>query len=287
MSQASKLETKTQLAKTLGVSRASLYYEPKQPAKDWKLKQKIESVLHEYPSYGHRRIALALKINKKPVKRVMKKYGIKPYRRRPKKPRKPEDQNKQPAPYQNLLLNIPFPDRPHIVWVMDFTYLWFHGIFLYLATVMDLFTRRVVGWYVLNVHNIALTKGAFISALITVSRGPNISHSDQGSEYTAEEFIQLVEAVGTRVSMSRKASPWENGYQESFYSQFKMDLGDPNRFDTTGELIAAIAHTMRFYNTTRIHTALKMPPLAFAEQYEQRSNHQCFFTDKLSKEMGT
>lgn len=279
--------TKTKLARQLGISRASLYYEPKQPAKDWELKQEIETVLHDRPSYGHRRIALELKVNRKRVKRVMKKYGIKPYRRRPKKPRKPEDEHKNPAPYQNLLLSIPFPDKPHVIWVMDFTYLWFHGIFLYLATVMDLFTRRVVGWYALDAHSVALTKGAFISALLTVSRGPDISHSDQGSEYAAEEFIQLVEAVGTAVSMSRKASPWENGYQESFYSQFKIDLGDPNRFETTGELIAAIAQTMRFYNTRRIHTALKMSPMAFAEQYEQRSNHQYFFTDKVSKEMGT
>jgi transposase InsO family protein len=271
----------------LGVSRASLYYKQKLPVKDWDLKQKIEAVLHEYPSYGHRRLALFLKVNKKRVKRVMKSYGIKPYRRRPKKPRKPEDENKQPAPYQNLLLSLPFPDKPHTIWVMDFTYLWFHGVFLYLATVMDLFTRRIVGWYALDAHNAALTKGAFISALLTVNRGPEVSHSDQGSEYAAEEFIQLVEAVGTQISMSRKASPWENGYQESFYSQFKIDLGDPNRFETTGELVAAIAQTMRFYNTTRIHTALKMPPLAFAQQYEQRSNHQYFFTDKVSKEMGS
>jgi len=287
MQRAPGLKTKTQLARDLRISRASLYYEPKQPAKDWELKQKIEAVLHEYPSYGHRRIALALKMNRKPVKRVMKKYGIKPYRRRPKKPRKPEDEHKTPAPYQNLLLSLPFPDKPHAVWVMDFTYLWFQGVFLYLATVMDLFTRRVVGWYVLNAHTTALVKGAFVSALLTVSRGPEISHSDQGSEYTADEFIQLVEVVGTKVSMSRKASPWENGYQESFYSQFKIDLGDPNRFDTTGELIAAIAQTMRFYNTRRIHTALKMPPMAFAQQYEQRSNHRYFFADKVSKEMGT
>lgn len=287
MRETNKAATKTAMAKQLGVSRSSLYYEPKTPAKDWELKQQIENVLHDAPSYGHRRIAIALKINKKRIQRVMRKFGIKPYRRRAKKPKKTQDENKQSAPYQNLLLNLPFPDKPHVIWVSDFTYLWFHGIFLYLATVMDLFTRRIVGWYALDAHNTALVKGAFISALITVNRGPEVSHSDQGSEYTAEEYIQLVEAVGTRVSMSRKASPWENGYQESFYSQFKIDLGDPNRFDTAGELIAAIAQTIRFYNTTRIHTALKMPPLAFAQQYEQRSNPQYIFKDKLSEEMGT
>jgi len=69
------------LHKEINVSRSSLYYQQKQPSKDWATKQKIESILHEYPSYGHRRITLALKLNKKRISRVMKIYGIKPYRR--------------------------------------------------------------------------------------------------------------------------------------------------------------------------------------------------------------
>jgi len=69
------------LHQELGVSRSSLYYKPKQLAKDWQTKQKIEEVLHEHPSYGHKRIALALRLNKKRILRVMKLFGIKPYRR--------------------------------------------------------------------------------------------------------------------------------------------------------------------------------------------------------------
>lgn len=275
--------TKAALAEKLGVSRASLYYERKLPEKDWALKQQIEAALHRFPEYGHKRIAIELKVNKKRILRVMKKFGIKPYRRRPKKLRKKRDEGKEAAPYQNLLLTLPFPDRPHLIWVKDFTYLLFHGRFVYLATVMDLFTRMVVGWHVLTAHTAALVKGALLSAVDAVGHSPAYAHSDQGSEYTADEYAILVEGLGITISMSRKGCPWENGYQESFYSQFKLDLGDPNRFDTLGELIGGIAETMHRYTHLRIHTALRMPPAVFAEQYEQRSK---LLGDNVSKEMG-
>jgi len=71
--------------------------------------------------------------------------------------------------------------------------------------------------------------------------------------------------------MSQKGAPWENGYQESFYSQFKVDLGDPNRFTTLGELVYAIYQTIHSYNHSRIHTKLKMPPAVFAEKHQERS----------------
>ena len=72
--------------------------------------------------------------------------------------------------------------------------------------------------------------------------------------------------------MSHKGSPWENSYQESLYDKFKIDLGDPNRFESLGELVAAVAETMYRYNNSRIHTMLKMPPAIFAQRHSQRSN---------------
>lgn len=159
--------SKKQLAVQMGVSRSSLYYQPKLPEKDWLLKQRIEAVLHEHPSYGHKRIALDLKINKKRILRVMKKFGIKPYRRRPKRPRKKKDQGQNVAPYTNRLLEIPAPSKPHAIWVSDFTYLRFKNRFIYLATVMDIYTRLVVGSCVLTAHRAELVKNALIQALLT------------------------------------------------------------------------------------------------------------------------
>lgn len=253
--------TKTHLAQKLGIARSSLYYRHKQSAKDWQLKIKIEEALHDKPSYGHKRLADRLKVNKKKVLRVMKIFGIKPYRRRGKKPwKKP---GKPAIAYPNLLLRI-LPSRPNQIWASDFTYLKFKGKFVYLATVMDIFTREIVGFSVSNRHGVPLVVNALLSAL-NLRAPPEILHSDQGREYTSKTYTTLVSMFKIFISMSRKASPWENGYQESFYSQFKVDLGDPNRFDNLGELVAEIYDTINIYNTDRIHTSLRMPPRQFAK----------------------
>lgn len=257
--------SKTRAAQYLGIARSSLYYKHKQFKKDWKLKIKIEEILHTNPSYGHKRLAMHLKINKKRALRVMKLFGIKPYRRRGKKYRKTKDYG---LIYPNLLLtNI--PSYPGHIWASDFTRLLFKGRIIYLATVLDIFTREVVGFSVSASHGIYLVINALLSAL-NFRSPPEIIHSDQGSEYKALAYASLTESLGIKISMSRKASPWENGYQESFYSQFKIDLGDPNRFDGLGELIAEIYQTIHAYNTRRIHTKLKMPPRQYAILQESK-----------------
>lgn len=259
--------TKVELANKLGISRSTLYYQPKQPEKDWKLKIQIEQVLHQFPSYGSPRIADELSRNEKAVARVMRTFGIKAYRRRPKNSRKKKDENQPPAPYQNLLLNV-FPSKPHLIWASDFTYIRWRFGKIYLATVIDLCSRMIVGFNVLNKHTVDLVAGALNYALQSGVR-PTMLHSDQGSEYRSKSYTSYVETLGIQISMSRKSCPWENGYQESFYSQFKLDLGDPNRFETTGELVAAIYCTIFIYNNYRIHTAFRMPPRKFYEKYLQ------------------
>lgn len=249
-------------ARACGISRHPLYYTAKQEARDWDTKVMIELALREHPSYGHKRLALHLKINKKRVLRVMKKFGIKPYRRvaKPKKVNRKSD-----VAYHNLLL-AEHPSYPHHIWASDFTHVKFHERWIYVATIIDLFTREVVGFAVSTRHDRQLVMQAFLCAVQHHSR-PAILHSDHGSEYTSQDYTTLVESLGTAISMSAPGCPWENGYQESFYGKFKTDLGDPNRFDTLGELIGEMYQTIHIYNTSRIHTALKMAPLAFARQY--------------------
>ena len=184
----SKGLTKTELAKRLGVSRSSLYYEHKRPKIDEEIKRQIEAVMVENPAYGHKRIALELKLNKKRILRVMKKFGIKPYRRR-KKPRKKGDENKPEAKFKNLIKKF-CPIVPGLVWVSDFTYIRFKERFIYLATLIDLFTREVVGWNVTRFHNQELVLGALEHALSNPKRGiPVYLHSDQGSEYISSFVI--------------------------------------------------------------------------------------------------
>ena len=163
----------------LGVSRSSLYYKPKKPVKDWSIKQKIEVILHEYPSYGHKRLALALHLNKKRIRRVMKLYGIKPYRRHrnPFKHLKPRKYDVFP----NLLLTT---SLTHInqIWCTDFTYLFWKNRFIYVATVMDIWNREIVGVAVLCNHSSDLVIQAIISALMDHPKA-DIIHSDHGREF--------------------------------------------------------------------------------------------------------
>lgn len=164
------------LARKLGVSRSMLYYWPKQRFKDWKLKVDIEDVLHRYSFYGRPRISQVLGISQNRIYRVMKLYGIKAFRRRGRKYRKTKDLSNI---YPNLLWKV-FPDQPGKIWVSDFTNLNFKGKQIYIATVMDIFHRELVGYSVLARHNLELILNALSSALSN-HNPPEILHSDQGS----------------------------------------------------------------------------------------------------------
>jgi transposase InsO family protein len=254
--------TKRNHALRLGIARSTLYYHRKQAKKDWELKCGIEAVLRrrEARSYGHRRIATALNLpDERRVLRVMKKYGIKPYRRRGRRWRKPKEKTVE---YPNLLMAV-VPSYAHHVWVADFTHVAWKGRDVIVATVMDVYTRRIIGVAVATNHGLATVAQAAMNALLVNPR-PAIFHSDNGSEYNARSFRLLFESIGTAISRSKPGCPWENGYQESFYNQFKVDLGDPNRFATLGELAVEIHHTIYRYNTLRIHSAFGMSPMQFA-----------------------
>ena len=254
--------SKAILAHTLGITRQALYYVSKKDQKDWILKAKIESVLrtrHGH-SYGSRRIAWELKLNRKGVRRVMRKFGIKPYRRRGRKWR---TKTKITVSYQNLLLTT-IPSCQHHVWAADFTEFYHRNTKLYAATVIDLFTREIVGVAVSLRKGTQLTLQALYAALLH-NPHPAIFHSDNGKEYEARAYVGTLTNFGIIISRAHPGCPWENGYQESFYDKFKVDLGDPNRFRSFGALVAEIYRTIWEYNNTRIHSALKMPPKVFIE----------------------
>lgn len=157
--------------------------------------------------------------------------------------------------------------EPNQIWVADFTYIKFQNKFIYLATVMDLFTREILGWNISGSHDRFLVAGALNMALARTKTAPNYHHSDQGSEYDSYDYVKLLESNKIQISMSAKGHPWENGFQEAFYSQFKVDLGHPDQYQTWGELIEAIHLQINYYNKDRIHTSLKTSPIKFREQY--------------------
>lgn len=275
--------TKTQIAKKLGISRSALYYQKKRPLIDEEVRRQIEAVLTEHKAYGHKRIAPELKLNKKRILRVMKKFNIKPYRRRLKKPNKKEDAGKAAETDAVNVYKLLCPIAPDIVWVSDFTYIKFQGRFIYMATIMDMYTREIIGIAISRFHNQNLVMEAFMDAEKKTKTRPQYLHSDQGSEYTSEDYKTYVTGKQITISFADKASPWQNGFQESFYGKFKVDLGYMEQFETLGELIEAIHQTMYYYNNKRRHTSLHMNPVQFRLNYYIRKEA----LERLSKEMGT
>jgi len=261
--------SKAALAGKLGVSRSSLYYKPKKPPEDEALRAQIAAVMAEHPAYGHRRIAIALEMNRKRVVRVMRAFGLKPRIRRGVRFTKPDDLGRPETHIPNIL-KVLCPIRRNVVWAGDFTYLWHADRFWYVATVIDVHTREIVGWHVANHHTTALIMEAFMDAVRRTGTSPKWFHSDQGSEYVSGAYESLLGSHGTTASQSRKGSPWQNGVQESFYSGFKLELGDIRRFVHVGELVEGVHGQIAYYNNRRIHSALKMPPIRYKLLQEQK-----------------
>ena len=207
-------QTKTTLAKKLGISRGMLYYQHRRPLSDEALRVDIEAVMNVHKSYGHKRIALELSLNKKRILRVMKKFHLMPLKRRGKKPVKPDDMNKPGAQFKNEIERI-CPLRADIIWVGDFTHIKFQDSWIYLATVMDRYTREIIGWHISTTHTKDLVIEAFLDALEKTKTAPLYFHSDQGSEYESDDYLKLVSNNGIKISMSRKSHPWENGDRKS------------------------------------------------------------------------
>lgn len=256
------------LARHLRVDRNDLYRTSAQAQKDEGLKQQIEAVLCEHKHYGYRRVALHLGISKNRAQRVMHTYNIHP---EPSPHQRYYKQHKgiRPAPTNVLKEQGIVANRPNHVWACDFTYLWCLGRWYYLATVIDVFTREIVGWSVSTRHNTKLILAALYDGL-SRHQTPVYLHFDRGSEYLSEAHFDLCASLEITVSASAAGSPWQNGFQERFYGSFKTELGSLQEIQSEGELYEQIAVTLNYYNTKRIHTKLKTTP----KQYRQNYNDQ-------------
>lgn len=261
--------SKTALAKTLGVSRQSLYYQPIRPRQDEQLRDTVLDTLSENPGYGHRRIGISLSMNKKRILRVMHKYNIRPKILRGAKKWVKNKAEIVMETIPNRIKDI-CPIQPYVVWVGDFTHLTFHAREIYLATVMDAYTREIIGWQIGLHHTTRLTLDVLEEAKRKRKNCPMYFHSDQGSEYTANESIRWLVKNHITPSMSPKGKPWNNGKQESFYLTFKIECGVPQKLPTIEALIEVIGKYINYYNTKRIHSVLKMAPRKFYEKMKRK-----------------
>lgn len=252
------MSSKSRLARHLGVSRQSLYYTPRRPTYDAELREKILHALDQHPAYGHRKLSIHLKRSRNSILRIMRMYGIRPkVMRRAFTPGKSKEYAMQRIPNR---LDTVLPCRPNAAWAGDFTYLWFHGRCIYLATVIDLCTREILAWQIALHHTSGLVVDVLKEALERRGKTPKIFHSDQGSEYASQSCVQWLVKHQIQPSWSPKGKPWINGRQESFFSSFKLEFGKAHRFVGIDDLIEGIGKYIHYYNKERIHGSLKMPP---------------------------
>jgi len=217
-------------------------------------------VHRQHPAYGHDRVALELGINHKRAQRVMAKYDLRPPRRRA------TNFCTRSTPhhtYSNLLKEQLPVTQAHQVWCSDLTRLVYRGTIWYLATIEDVATRQVIAKQIGKRHDRQLVLATLQQGLATGHK-PQIFHSDQGTEFMAQRCTDYLEQRDIQISVSDVASPWQNGYIESFYGRLKHEIGDLNRFETPGLMIEAVYWHIHYYNHQRIHTALKMPPANYA-----------------------
>jgi transposase InsO family protein len=237
----------------------------------------------EHPYYGVRRLALHLHWSIKKTRRIRKLANVH-IPRATKKHHYHKGKAEIAAPANALKPYVVFRDevRPQDgqdysamvnanAWVQDFTHIWFDRQWYYLAVVLDLKTRQVVGWRLGVNHSSELTYAALLDALSKHSP-PAILHSDQGGEYLSYKHKLLCQKLEITLSASDKGSPWQNGFMERWFGNFKLELGPLNRFKVIAELHEAIALQIHYYNTKRIHTALKTTPAAYAAGLQKSSD---------------
>ena len=254
------------LCRKLGVSRSGYYAWRNRDVSERRLQDlQLLPVVTEIftasrETYGYPRIHAALKTagircGRHRIARIMRENGLKARMARRFKYHRHRDYLFAKTP--NLLLDLPPVTSPNQVWVGDVSYIRVRGRWSYIAIVMDHYTRKIIGWSFSTTHDAALTREALLMAVHTTPPTTHtIFHSDQGSEYASKEYRAALDAVGLRVSMSRKGHCWDNAHMESFFGSLKTEMVYFQNFQHLGEAVAYITDYIRFYNCERLHSSL-------------------------------
>lgn len=257
----------------LDYPRSSYYYAPRVKEEDQRLKQAIQTVAGEWPTYGYRRIAAQLnrqgwQVNHKRVYRFMRQMGI---QRVKKAPTKTTTNSQHPYPrYPNLLQDLVIT-RPDQVWASDITYIRLERRFVYLAVIMDLFTRGIRGWNLSRGLDQKLTLIALRRAL--QSHTPQIHHSDQGLQYAAKEYVELLQKAGVQISMAEIGEPTQNGYAERLMRTIKEEEVNLTEYEDFQDCYQNIDRFLNdVYMNKRIHSSLGyLTPVEFEYNWSRQN----------------
>lgn len=246
------------ICRVLGLPHSTLYYRA-QPRDDQEVRQAIEAVAQQFPTYGSRRVAAQVRrapyrllVNRKRAQRVMRNMGL--LRRR--RPRTQHTTNSRHGfqRFPNLVADR-VAGEPDEIWVRDLTYVRLGAEFIYLAIIMEVFTRDIRGWQLGRTLGQELTLTALQRAL--VHHTPVIHHRDQGIQYAAPQYIQALQAVGIQISMAAVGEPRQNGYAERVIRTIKEEEINLTEYRDFPDALAQIGQFIDdVYRTKRIHSAL-------------------------------
>jgi transposase InsO family protein len=253
------------ICEVLGVPRSSYYHAALPTATqrcDRDIGVHIQAIFKRHQRrYGHRRIwrelsARGITCAPARIRRIMKELGLKAIQPKTYLPQTSDGRADRPSP--NLLLDQPLPQAPDQVWAGDITHIPSASGWLYLAVVIDLCTRRIVGWSLARHMRAGLVADALAQAIHTRQPAKGlIFHSDRGSQYGSGEYRSLLDHAGIRQSMSARANPYHNAWTESFMGTLKREMLRGGTFindsDARTEIFAFIEG---YYNTHRLHSSL-------------------------------
>jgi putative transposase len=258
------------LCELFSVSR-SWYYErssqPESDAEEIALRDEIERIILEFSGYGYRRVTHALKragwnVNHKRVLRIMREESLLCHLKKRFVVLTTNSRHGFPI-YPNRLAELVLT-APDQAWVADLTYIRLRSAFVYLACILDAFSRRCVGWYLSRDMTTQLTLAALRRAI--EQRQPPaglIHHSDRGVQYASQEYVQQLEQIGAQISMSSVGNPYENAKAESFFKTLKMEEVYLKEYESFADAEANLEEFIeQVYNTKRLHSSLGYRPPA-------------------------
>ena len=256
-----------EICDTLGFHKSTFYYQPKiDPSQDV-LRAEIQTLAARYPTYGYRRItALLLRqgytVGYKRVARLMKDNDLLVCVKRATQTTKSLQGDK---PWSNLLEDLEISHQDQ-VWVADITYVRLNRRFVYVALLMDVFTRMIRAWQLSPHLTQSLTLQPLEQALH--DRVPEIHHSDQGVQYLSKAYLSVLKAHGIEISVARRGCPWENGYAERLIRTLKEEEVHLNDYQNIHEAREGIDHFItQVYHHKRPHSALgDLTPVEFQQQ---------------------
>jgi putative transposase len=257
--------------------RRSWYYErsqqPESAAEEIALRDEIERIILEFSGYGYRRVTHALKreawtVNHKRVLRIMREESLLCHLKKRFVVRTTDSRHGLPV-YPNRLAGMMLT-APDQAWVADLTYIRLRSAFVYLACILDAFSRRCVGWHLARDMTTHLTLAALHQSIVERQPLPGlIHHSDRGVQYASSDYVEQLQQIGTQISMSAVGNPYDNAKAESFFKTLKQEEVYLKEYESFADAEANLEEFIeQVYNTKRLHSSLGyLPPAEYEATY--------------------